>query len=74
MNEKFSKSTTICWMCANATGKCSWSEDFIPVKCWTAELRKIKIKDDELIDSYIVKKCPMFERDSINDGQTRINR
>ena len=59
---------TLCWRCANACGKCSWSANFQPVKGWRA--RKTIIKADKYeqwhkeISSYIVYDCPLFEDDT----------
>lgn len=58
---------TLCWKCAHACGGCSWSDSFTPVDGWTAKQTKIKhdFSDgrQELIDSYRVDDCPLFEND-----------
>lgn len=54
---------TICWKCKNSYyGKCSWHTDFTPVKDWVAEPTKIK-NYKEYINSYLVLKCPNFEKE-----------
>ena len=67
----FSKepSSTICWCCSRATGGCSWSDNLMPVKGWTA---KPVIKNTT--NSYIVMNCPLFNRDSTNYGLRRLPR
>jgi hypothetical protein len=73
------KHATLCWRCAKACGKCSWSDgSFVPVKGWKAEPTKIwvdhspkysrregKRKDRYLrrIDSFRVIECPEFVSD-----------
>jgi len=52
---------TICWDCRNATGKCSWSKDFTPVAGWVAEPTVIRSNYGTGIQSYIVKRCPLFK-------------
>ena len=56
---------TICWNCAKATGHCSWSENLVPVKGWTAEETK---------ESYVVRACPLFEQDAMNFGLIRVKK
>jgi hypothetical protein len=58
---------TLCWECARATGGCSWSREFIPVKGWKA--KKTKIKDERYYryySSYLVLKCPLFVPDDFS--------
>lgn len=58
---------TLCWICKNACGSCSWSRSLTPVKGW--EAKKIKVKGNfytgEILDSFIVKNCPEY----IPDGK-----
>ena len=63
--DKYVKERTLCWDCVNATGKCSWSDywEHSPVPGWEAEPTKLKINDGTYCDSYIVKRCPLFEPD-----------
>lgn len=56
----------LCWECDRATGGCSWSRRFIPVKGWTA--KPTIIRDDSetygtVIKSYHITKCPLFKAD-----------
>ena len=58
---------TLCWSCKRATGFCSWSEDFTPVEGWEATPTKVKLaarngNNRLFVDSYLVHKCPLFER------------
>ena len=58
---------TLCWSCKRATGSCSWSEDFTPVEGWEAIPTKVKVakskgRNKTFTDSYLVRKCPLFER------------
>jgi hypothetical protein len=51
------KRESICWNCANACGKCSWSNGtFIPVKGWQAEFTVCNGTP-----SYLVSSCPKFK-------------
>ena len=56
---------TLCWDCKNATGNCSWSQELIPVKGWTAE------PSEKEYGSFTVQFCPEFIRDSIGGGIKR---
>lgn len=53
------KIQTLCWKCANAVGRCSWSQDFIPVKGWKAE-ETARECNGNIVASYTVIKCPEF--------------
>ena len=58
----------LCWDCARATnGTCSWSSEHKPVKGWKAE-RVYR----EQFNSYAVEKCPLFSRNSAENGQIRM--
>ena len=49
----------LCWSCANAGGKCSWSNCFKPIPGWDAE--PVVTKDNEGdISTYKIKGCPQF--------------
>ena len=63
MKQDFEKKTTLCWSCANAAGKCTWSDKLKPVRGWTAEKTKIKCSPVEFVDSYYVIACPRFKKD-----------
>lgn len=60
------RGNTLCWTCQNACGGCSWSARLEPVEGWKA--KKIKVKGNfytrEIVDSYIVKKCPEYIKDN----------
>lgn len=58
------KPQTLCWRCAKACGKCSWSDrSFTPVEGWVAEPTKLH-GDGGVIDSFRVIECPLFEDDT----------
>lgn len=71
---KATKSQTICWDCANACGRCSWSQKFRPVKGWLAEEAALRTyKNGWVVQAtYTVKWCPMFRRDAKQYGLTRV--
>ena len=60
---------TLCEVCANACGGCSWSEKDVqqPVEGWDAVRRDISIMEyrgeqrQMLSESYVVLDCPLFE-------------
>lgn len=54
---------TLCWGCANAYGRCSWSQSFTPVDGWTATPTKIHYNgvNTESIPSFLVERCPSFK-------------
>jgi hypothetical protein len=64
------KPATLCWKCANACGKCSWSDGtFTPVDGWTAvkTILHIAPKNERWgrdTESYHVTACPLFEDDT----------
>ncbi len=62
------KSQQLCWSCKNAYAhKCPWFKNYTPVEGWDAEPTIIKyynkfgekVKDD----SFLIKKCPLYEAD-----------
>lgn len=64
------KPTTLCDVCANACGGCSWSEQGVqqPVEGWDAIRHDVAANDKSkgyarmtLSESYVVLACPMFE-------------
>ena len=59
------KSRTICWDCAKACGKCSWSEygRWEPVPGWKAERTELRVNAGNFIESYTVIECPEFMPD-----------
>ena len=54
---------SLCFDCQNAVCGCSWSKRFEPVDGWTATPVKIRSEQKRYIDSYVVKKCPLFVPD-----------
>jgi len=61
---------TLCEVCANACGGCSWSEKNIqtPVEGWEAVRNDISVNDktkgsyrEGICESYVVLACPQFE-------------
>ena len=62
MREPDYESSTLCWDCANAYGKCSWSDRLEPVEGWTAIETKVRWGEG---NTYNVRKCPQFIRDTI---------
>lgn len=64
MGNPTQKPETICWNCANACGKCSWSDGtFTPVEGWQAEHTKVRNAKFCYIESYRVISCPQFKSD-----------
>ena len=74
---------TICWQCANAVPSsdgsrgCPWSRSFHPVPGWSAKKKRISVcrwvnkKNVYVkIETYHVKKCPLFVPD---EGGRRLN-
>jgi hypothetical protein len=56
---------TICWVCKNATGGCSWSARLEPVKGWKAKEAPIRLTRKgytKYTDSYVVLECPEYVR------------
>lgn len=73
------ESNTLCWKCEWAAGKdkkCPWATKFQPVPDWDAEPTKVYCpeKKDSYIDSFIVKKCPLFEIDHVIKNNSRMPR
>lgn len=59
---------TLCWRCAHACGACSWSDNLIPVKGWTAKKTRLQNADGygsyRYSTSYQVIECPEFVDDT----------
>jgi hypothetical protein len=53
---KKNQTDSLCWLCGNACGGCSWADEFIPVEGWTAE--KTVVYGGQ--ESYNVIACPLF--------------
>ena len=63
---------TICWDCANAANNgCSWSKHLVPVDGWTAVPTVKKQFKGEKMHTFLVIRCPAFERDAWNGGAMR---
>ena len=56
---------TLCWDCAKACGRCSWSDHWKhrPVKGWTAVEHRLRVNKGNFVTSYLVTACPEFEKD-----------
>lgn len=71
------KPPTLCWDCARSVGprsnRCSWANDFEPVKGWTAELTVVHAGNAGETTSYYVSRCPEFVRDAWEGGSRRLN-
>lgn len=66
------KDSTLCWGCERACGRCSWSKSFVPVEGWTATPTKVGAGNN-LIDSFIVYKCPEFKPLKLTDERKLLN-
>ena len=51
---------SLCFLCGNACGGCSWSRDFTPVEGWDAEPT---IGKSHHTKSWFVKACPEYTND-----------
>lgn len=51
----------LCWRCAKATGKCSWSRNLTPVPGWTATTVKRETYL-QAADNYYITACPLYEK------------
>ena len=51
--KQFRDKVTLCWVCQNCFGGCSWSSEYIPVEGW-------KAKTTTTTTSYLVLSCPEF--------------
>lgn len=69
------KPPTLCWDCARAIGprekRCSWSNDFKPVKGWDADFTVVHAGNAGETTSYLVRSCPEFVRDAWDGGARR---
>lgn len=69
------KPQSICWDCAKACGKCSWSTppSYKPIPGWKAIRNDIKCKGKTVttVESYIVEECPEFVPDATGHGAYR---
>lgn len=63
---------TLCWSCGRFSGRCSWSANFEPVEGWSAEEGSLTRQYGGTLKTYTVLQCPLYERDSEEDGNRRI--
>ena len=58
-----SKPATLCYKCKTPSPTCPWKYNYTPVEGWEAEPSKVAISgnDSRMVDSYIVKQCPLYE-------------
>ena len=67
MEKRKMSKETLCWTCQNFS-KCSWSEG-VPINGWKAKPTKVKNKNENgiltHIDSFLVEKCPEYEKDKM---------
>lgn len=54
---------TLCWSCAKACKKCSWSRNFEPVEGWEAEKTTLQQPPYRVVQSHRVIRCPEYECD-----------
>ena len=66
--------STKCWECAKATGFCSWSQEFKPIKNWNAVKTKHVNNNGVPLETYLIIDCPEFVRDSTNIGLERLEK
>ena len=57
---KFRGTVTLCWVCQNCFGDCSWSRDYTPVEGWKAKSTTVQRQPREGTASYLVLSCPEF--------------
>ena len=72
MRKRAKKKPTLCWSCARFCGRCSWSAHFEPVEGWSAEEGSLTRQYGGTLKTYTVLQCPLYERDSEEDGNRRI--
>ena len=60
MAKQFRGKVTLCWVCQNCFGGCSWSRDYIPVEGWKAKATTVQRQPREGVASYLVLSCPEF--------------
>ena len=58
---------TLCWRCKNAIGNCPWSSRGEVIEGWEAEEIQIVEGKKPILDSFKVKKCPVFEPEKFTD-------
>ncbi len=61
------KPQSICWLCDNSSRKsCPLADRNVPVDGWDAQKVKLRL-ESAIVDSYIVKECPMFDDANIDE-------
>lgn len=69
------RNPTLCWTCVNSDkgddSTCPWAREFKPVDGWSAKPTEVYVARSEDSggrgkhdNSFLVEKCPLFERDS----------
>ena len=71
MRRPTNKRPTLCWSCARFCGRCNWSARFEPVAGWKAEMGSLARQYGGTLKTYMVLQCPLYERDSEEDGNKR---
>lgn len=71
MRRPTNKRPTLCWSCARFCGRCSWSAHFEPVAGWKAEKGSLTRQHGGTLKTYTVLQCPLYEKDSEEDGNRR---
>lgn len=72
-NEKKSKKeTNAVLVMREVCGQCSWSARFEPIAGWSAEEGSLTRQYGGTLKTYTVLQCPLYERDSEEDGNRRI--
>ena len=74
MRKRAKKKPTLCWSCARFCGQCSWSARFEPVKGWKARKDILGRQYGDEMVTYTVEKCPLYDKDSEDQGLTRIQK
>lgn len=72
MRRRAKKRPTLCWSCGRFSGRCSWSANFEPVKGWKARKDILGRQYGDEMVTYTVDQCPLYEKDSEEDGNRRI--
>lgn len=74
---KYKDEQQLCWCCAKASGGhggCDWERSGKPIEGWNATHLNRKFQNDsKAIDTFIIRECPEFMRDTNNaslDGST----
>ena len=60
---------SLCWECKKAVGLCPWSAKLKPIPGWEAD--KFGATAQKPYSTYLVKQCPLFERDAYDGGMRR---